>query len=292
MDELISERFVDSSPAHVYAHLLEKGLYLCSFRTMYRILKEARATRERRNQRRNIKYTAPQLLATGANQVWSWDITKLLGVRKWEYFHLYVMLDIYSRYVIGWMVAERESGSLAEELIEASCSRQGIQPGQLTIHSDRGPAMISKSVVDLLDLLDIDKSVSRPYVSNDNPFIESHFRTMKYRPSFPRRFGSIQDARATLEPFFHWYNSEHRHSGIAYMSPETVHYGRAEALQVQRQEVLDKAFAAHPERFVKGRPKPVSLPEAVWINPPKPSDADSSKNPSERKEHMVTPFIA
>ena len=200
---------------------------------------------------------------------------KLLGIRKWEYFHLYVMLDIFSRYVVGWMVAEHESGALAKELIAACCSKQGISPGELTVHSDRGPAMMSKPVVGLLQTLDVHKTVSRPHVSNDNPYSEAQFKTMKYQPAFPRRFGCIQDARATLTPFFAWYNTEHRHSGIAYMTPDAVHHGRAEGLQNRRLETLLKAFVNHPERFVHGSPQPPSLPEAVWINPPRLRDSEA-----------------
>jgi putative transposase len=203
---LNSDRFVDCAPAAVHAMLLEENRYLCSVSTMYRVLTSVKAVRERRAQRRHPHYTAPQLLATCPNTVWSWDITKLLGARKWEYFHLYVMLDIYSRYVVGWLVAERESGALAKQLIATCYQRQGILPGQLTIHSDRGTAMTAKPVIGLLTTLDVHKTVSRPHVSNDNPFSESQFKTMKYRPAFPRRFGCIQDARATLEPFFAWYN--------------------------------------------------------------------------------------
>ena len=266
--ELASDRFVDCAPAAVHAMLLEEDRYLCSVRTMYRVLSAARAVRERRAQRRHPRYEKPQLLANGPNEVWSWDITKLLGARKWQYFHLYVMLDIFSRYVVGWMVAERESGSLAKQLIATCYQRQGIVPGQLTIHSDRGTAMTAKPVVNLMTTLDVHKTVSRPHVSNDNPFSEAQFKTMKYRPNFPRRFGCIEDVRATLEPFFAWYNGEHRHSGIAYMTPAAVHFGRAEALQARRAEVLKAAFARNPERFVHGEPAPTALPEAVWINPP------------------------
>ena len=237
-------------------------------RTMYRVLAKARAVRERRAQRRHPNYAAPQLLAQMPNQVWSWDITKLIGLRKWEYFHLYVMLDIFSRYVVGWLLAERESGDLAKELIKACCERQNIEAGQLSIHSDRGPAMMSKPVVGLLNALDVNKTVSRPHVSNDNPFIESHFKTMKYQPCFPRRFGSIQDARATLQPFFQW-NAEHRHSGIGYMTPAAIHYGQAAGIQAVRHRTLRHAFERNPERFVRGCPQPTALPTAVWINPPR-----------------------
>ena len=271
LETLSSKRFIDCAPAAVYSMLLEEDRYLCSVRTMYRVLGAEKAVRERRAQRRHPQYTPPQLLATGPNQVWSWDITKLLGVRKWEYFHLYVMLDIYSRYVVGWLVAEHESGSLAKHLIATCYKRQGIVAGQLTIHSDRGPAMMAKPVVGLLTTLDVHKTVSRPHVSNDNPFSEAQFKTMKYRPAFPRRFGSIQDARATLAPFFQWYNHEHRHSGVGYLTPDAVHSGLVEAIQTKRASTLDIAYMRHPERFVRGRPVPPEVPNAVWINPPKES---------------------
>ena len=270
LETLSSKRFIDCAPAAVYSMLLEEDRYLCSVRTMYRVLGAEKAVRERRAQRRHPQYTPPQLLATGPNQVWSWDITKLLGVRKWEYFHLYVMLDIYSRYVVGWLVAEHESGSLAKHLIATCYKRQGIVAGQLTIHSDRGPAMMAKPVVGLLTTLDVHKTVSRPHVSNDNPFSEAQFKTMKYRPAFPRRFGSIQDARATLAPFFQWYN-QHRHSGVGYLTPDAVHSGLVEAIQTKRASTLDIAYMRHPERFVRGRPVPPEVPNAVWINPPKES---------------------
>ena len=294
LNTLTSDRFVDCAPAAVHALLLEEDRYLCSVRTMYRVLASAKAVRERRAQRRHPIYTAPQLLATRPNAVWSWDITKLLGVRKWEYFHLYVMLDIYSRYVVGWMVAERESGALARQLIATCCLRQGIAPGQLTIHSDRGPAMMAKPVVGLLTTLDVHKTVSRPHVSNDNPFSEAQFKTMKYRPSFPRRFGCIQDARATLEPFFAWYNREHRHSGIGYLAPEVVHFDRAEAMQARRAEVLTAAYARHPERFVRGRPAPAPLPAAVWINPPRPAKTATPEptSPSEAGPDPVASSVS
>ncbi len=219
--------------------------------------------------RRHPVYEAPQLLAQKPNEVWSWDITKLLGCGKFEYFHLYVMMDIFSRKVIGWMVAERESGTLASEFIRDCCAREGIKPGALTIHSDRGSSMMSKPVVGLLASLDVHKTVSRPQVSNDNPFSESHFKTMKYRPNFPKRFGSIQDVRATLEPLFRWYNVEHRNSGMAYLTPNSVHSGHAADLLEKRQLVLAGAYAAKPERFVRGPPKPISVPAATWINPPR-----------------------
>jgi len=235
---LHSERFVDEAPAHVVAKLLDEGTYLCSVRTMYRILSALGACRERRDQLRHPAHARPELLATGPNQLWSWDITKLLGPAKWTYFYLYVLLDVFSRYVVGWMVAYAESATLAARLIEQSCRRQGISPGQLDIHADRGPSMTSKTVALLLADLGVTKTHSRPHVSNDNPYSESQFKTLKYRPGFPERFGSIHDARAWCSPFFHWYNHEHRHSGIAYLTPADVHFARADQVLRRREAVL------------------------------------------------------
>lgn len=272
LDVLHSERFVDTAPAEVYATLLDEATYLCSERTMYRILAADGAVRERRDQLRHPSYRKPELLATGANQVWSWDITKLRGPVKWSYFYLYVILDIFSRYVVGWMVAQRESATLAKRLIAETCEKQGITEAQLTIHADRGPSMRSKLVAQLLADLSITKSHSRPYCSNDNPFSESQFKTLKYRPEFPDRFGSSEDARGFCRPFFHWYNCEHRHSGIAMLTPYAVHYGLAEAILEQRRRVLEAAYRSHPERFVHGLPKPAELPAAAWINPPQSAE--------------------
>jgi len=266
LDVLHTDRFVDKAPTEVYATLLDEGIYHCSVRTMYRVLDEAGEIRERRNQARHPQYKAPELLATAPNQVWSWDITKLLGPVKWTYFYLYVILDIFSRYVVGWMIAPNESSALAKRLIAESCEKQHVLPGQLTIHADRGSSMKSKPVALLLADLGITKSHSRPYVSDDNPYSESQFKTLKYRPGFPDRFGSIQDGRAFCQEFFPWYNGEHRHSGIGLLTPEMVHYGKAELVTSQRQIVLTAAFAAHPDRFVRGTPLPPSLPQAAWIN--------------------------
>ena len=268
---LNSERFQDSAPRQVYAALLDEGAYLCGWRTMYRILESYKEVKERRNQLRHPNYTKPELLATGPNQLWSWDITKLKGPVKWTYYYLYTILDVFSRYVPGWLIAECESAALAKQLIAESCKKQHIQPDKLTLHADRGSAMISKSVAHLLADLGVTKTHSRPHVSNDNPYSESQFKTMKYRPGFPERFGSIQDARAWARPFFQWYNSEHHHSGLGLLTPVTVHYGQAQAVLEQRQKVLQAAYAAHPERFVRGEPKPPSLPTEVWINKPPPS---------------------
>jgi len=265
---LHSVQFRDRSPGQTYATLLDEGKYICSERTMYRILEKNSEVKERRNQRQHPNYEKPELLATKPNQVWSWDITKLKGPVKWTYFYLYVILDIFSRYTVGWMVATKENATLAQQLIAETVLKQGVVPGELTIHSDRGSPMKAKSTALLMADLGIIKSHSRPHVSDDNPFSESQFKTLKYCPEFPARFGSLMDARAFCLPFFAWYNTKHRHSGIGMMTPEMVHYGQAEQVRAQRQRVLDTVYAAHPERFVHGRPTPPALPEAVWINPP------------------------
>jgi len=267
---LHSERFVDQAPAEVYATLLDEGTYHCSSRTMYRLLAEAQEVRARRNQLRHVA-PKPELLATGPNQVWSWDITKLLGPAKWTYFYLYVILDIFSRYVVGWMVARQESAALAERLISATCEKQAIAPGQLLIHADRGPSMTSKPVALLLADLGVTRTHSRPHVSNDNPYSEAHFKTLKYRPEFPERFGLIEEARAFCQDFFTWYNTEHHHSGIGLLTPEVVHYGWSTHVLAQRGHVLASAYAAHPERFVHKPPTPPAVPSAVWINRPQPN---------------------
>jgi putative transposase len=272
---LNSERFQDCSPAAIQATLLDEGQYLCSTRTMYRVLEQDGATRERRDQLVHPSYQKPELLATAPNQLWSWDITKLRGPAKWTYFYLYVILDVFSRYVVGWMVAPRESAELAKKLIEETCTKQDIRPNQLVIHADRGSAMRSKPVALLLADLSVTKTHSRPYTSNDNPYSESQFRTLKYRPEFPDRFGCIQDSRAFGHTFFPWYNEEHRHSGIGMMTPAMVHYGLAAAVRENRQLALDAAFAAHPERFVRRAPTPPALPKEVWINKPKHSDENT-----------------
>lgn len=268
LDVLHSERFMDKSPAQVWATLVDEGVYLCSERSMYRILSENQEVRERRDQLRHPEYKRPELLAQGPNEVWSWDITKLRGPVKWTYFYLYVILDIFSRYVVGWMVALRQTAALAQKLIKESCMKQGIEPGQLTIHADLGSPMIAKSTAQLFITLGINKSHSRPYVSDDNPYSESQFKTLKYHPDFPDRFGSQEDAVEFCRFFFGWYNTEHRHSGIGMLTPEMVHYGLAEDVIECRRKVLEAAYRAHPERFVRGVPSPPPLPEAVWINPP------------------------
>jgi putative transposase len=265
---LHSERFQDRSPAAVYATLLDEGVYHCSMRTMYRLLEEEGESGERRDQLTHPAYQKPELLATEPNQLWSWDITKLMGAAKWTYYYLYVIMDVYSRYIVGWMVAPRETAELAKRLIEDTCHKQNIGRDQLTIHADRGSSMTSKPVAFLLADLGVTKTHSRPHVSDDNPFSESQFRTMKYRPEFPDRFGSIQDSRAFCQTFFAWYNDEHRHSGLGLLTPAMVHHGQAPLILAQRQNVLNAAFLAHPERFVRFAPKPLPLPKEVWINKP------------------------
>ena len=265
---LHSRRCVDKAPAAVWAELLDEGRYLCSIRTMSRILAERLEVRERRRQRRHPQYSKPELLATGPNQCWSWDITKLKGPVKWSYYYLYVILDIFSRYVVGWMVATQESSRLAKVLIAQSCSKQEIVGGGLTLHADRGSSMSSKALALLLADLGVTKSHSRPHVCDDNPYSESQFKTLKYRPEFPARFGTIQQARDFCRDFFDWYNHDHRHSGIGLHTPEDVHYRSAVATRRNRAHVLEAAHALFPERFPNGKPVPPPLPEAVWINPP------------------------
>ena len=266
---LNSDEFVDDAPASVYAKLLDQGVYLGSVSTMYRVLHEHDEVRERRRQGTHPAAKKPELLASSPNEVWSWDITKLLGPVKWTWFYLYVIIDIYSRYVPGWMLARAENGRLAEILLADTIAKQGIGADQLTIHSDRGSPMTAKPVAFLLADLGVTKSFSRPHVSNDNPYSESQFRTMKYRPRFPERFGSYEDAHSFCASFFGWYNDEHRHSGVGFHTPADVHHGRAHAIRHRRGLVLDAAYAEHPERFVRKRPEPPSLPTVAWINEPK-----------------------
>jgi len=285
LDVLHAPRFVDKAPAEVYATLLDEGMYLCSVRTMYRLLGQAQEIRERRDQLRHPAYQKPELLATGPCQVWSWDITKLLGPAKWTYFYLYVILDIFSRYVVGWMLARRESAALAERLIRETIEKQQADPQSLTIHSDRGPAMKSHTVAQLLATLGVTKSHSRPHVSNDNPFSESQFKTLKYRPEFPHRFDSFDHALDFCRGFFPWYNHEHYHWGLGLLTPATVHAGQAATVLAGRQQVLDAAYAAHGERFVHGRPAPSAAPEKVWINPPQTEAA--RRGPSAEENHVL-----
>jgi putative transposase len=271
-ETLNSERFQDQALREVYATLLDEGEYLCHWRTMYRILDEFAEVRERRNQRMHPHYQKPELLATAPNQVWSWDITKLMGPVKWTYYYLYVILDIFSRYVVGWLIAPQESAALAREMVQQTSEKQGIQAGQLTLHADRGSPMIAKSMAMLLADLGVTKSHSRPHTSDDNPFSEAQFKTLKYRPDYPKRFGSQADARQWARNFFRWYNDEHHHSALGLLTPADVHWGRAAQVLQERQQVLKLAYEKTPERFVRGLPKPTQLPEAVWINPPAESN--------------------
>lgn len=265
---LNSERFRDLSPYQVYAILLDEGEYHCSISTMYRILREHDEVKERRHQRPQRDYVRPELLATAPNQVWSWDITWLKGPEKWQHFYLYVIIDIYSRYVVGWMLAEQESGELAEQLIRESCRKQEIERDQLIIHADRGAAMTSQTVAQLLEELGVGKSHTRPYTSDDNPYSEAQFKTLKYRPDYPERFADYTHGKSWAEATFDWYNNHHRHSGIGLLTPAGVHYGKAEAQTAGRQAVLEAAYEKHPERFVRGKPQAPRLPEAIWINAP------------------------
>ena len=266
--ELHSERFVDCSPAQVWATLLDEGRYLASQRTMYRLLAANGETGERRDQLSHPAYAKPELLAARPNEVWSWDITRLLGPAKWTYYYLYVILDVFSRYTVGWTVQQRESASVAEALIAQAAAQQQIEPGTLTVHADRGSSMTSKPVALLLADLGVTKTHNRPYTSTDNPYSEAQFKTLKYRPGFPARFDQIEQARAFCREFFDWYNRRHRHSGIGLMTPAAVHHGHAQALHADRARVLAAAYAASPERFVRGVPQPPTLPTAAWINKP------------------------
>jgi putative transposase len=268
LEVLHEDRFVDRAPAAVYATLLEEGRYLCSIRTMYRVLHEAGEVHERRPQRNHPHREPPRLVATAPNQTWTWDITRLPGPRKWVTYPLYVVLDLFSRYVVAWMVATEESARRAQRLIRDACQKQGIEPGQLTLHQDRGAPMTAKSFSQLLVDLDILASYSRPRVSDDNPYSESQFKTLKYAPTYPGHFSNPEQARSYFQEFFPWYNTEHRHSGLGLLTPDAVHHGLADELQAARQRVLDEAFTRHPERFVNGRPCPPQLAGEVWINQP------------------------
>ena len=276
LDTLHSERFQDSPPRQVWATLLDEGQHLCSVSTMYRLLHEQGESQERRDQRTHPAYARPELLATAPNQLWSWDITWLRGSERLDYYYLYVILDIFSRYVVGWMIAEVESADLAQRLIAESCRKWAIQPDTLTIHADRGAPMTSKAVAQLLEDLGVSKSHSRPYTSNDNPFSEAQFKTMKYRPDYPDRFADMEQARGWAVPFFEWYNNDHRHTSLGLMTPHMVHFGHAAQVTQQRTQVLQTAYERHPERFVNGVPQPPLLPEVVWINPPRPDKEQSA----------------
>jgi putative transposase len=274
LEVLHCERFIDSAPAQVWATLLDEGTYLASERTMYRLLAAQHgAVRERRDQLEHPPYAAPELLAEAPNEVYSWDITKLKGPATWTSFYLYVILDVFSRYVVGWTVQHRESGEIAKALIAQACEQQQIGRDQLTVHADRGSSMTSKPVAFLLADLGVLKTHNRPYTSSDNPYSEAQFKTLKYRPGFPARFDSIEHARSFCRSFFAWYNDAHCHSGIGLMTPATVHYGRAEAVRADRARVLEAAYAANPERFVRHPPRPPALPTAAWINKPDNKEA-------------------
>lgn len=289
LDTLHAQRFVDQAPAEVYATLLDEQTYLCSIRTMYRILEHATEVHERRDQLRHPQYHKPQLVATAPNRVWTWDITRLLGLVRGCYFYLYTILDLFSRYATGWLLAHRECAALAERFIRDTCDKQGIVAGELTLHSDRGAPMTSQSVAQLLAALGVDKSHSRPHVSNDNPFSESQFKTMKYRPEFPDRFGSYEHAHGFCYRFFDWYNHHHHHSALGLLTPAMVHYGQTTQVLAVRQQALLVAYTAHPERFVLGPPHAQQPPQAVWINPP---TAILSSNRDEEPVPPSTPQTA
>ena len=272
---LTSERFVDQTPRQIYATLLDEGVYLCSISKMYRILRERDAVKERRNQRKHPPRVKPQLLTSAPNQLWSWDITKLRTQYKYVYFFLYVILDVFSRYVVGWMIAEKESAELAQQLIMHSCTQQQVRRNQLTIHADRGAPMVALTTAQLLETLGVQKTHSRPYTPNDNPFSEAQFKTMKYRPDFPSQFTTLEAARAWARHFFDWYNNQHHHSGIALLTPAVVHSGEDQAVVQKRTNVLQAFHAQHPERFVHGRPQHPKPPSQVWINPPPSSEEET-----------------
>lgn len=289
---LDSDEYMDKAPAQVYAALLELGIYLCSIRTMYRILAANDQVRERRAQRQHPTYTKPQLVATAPNQVWTWDITKLPGPTKGTYFSLYVILDLYSRYIVGWQVATRESAAVYQQLVEACCKDQGVVPEQLTIHSDRGAPMTAKSTALLYADLGIIKSHSRPYTSNDNPYSEANFRTLKYRPDMPDQLGSVEHARQVVRALVDWYNDDHYHVGLALLHPADVHYGRAADIVAARQHVLDAVYERHPERFPLGRPTQKLPPAAAWINPPPMTNIDQSGQIGLDRDPNVTKEVA
>ena len=270
LELLHAPRFADQAPAEIYATLLDEGVYHCSIRTMYRLLDANGEVRERRQQLRHPVYQKPELLAEKPNEVWSWDITKLMGPTKWTYYYLYVILDIYSRRVVGWRVADAESATLFKPLFDEAIANHNVPPGQLTLHADRGGPMKAKATAFLLADLGVTRSHNRPHTSNDNPFSESHFKTLKYQPRFPQRFGCIEDARSFCRAFFTWYNQDHHHGGIGLMTPDQVHYGQIDAVHAARQQTLDRAFAANRRRFVNKAPTPPDKPTAAWINPPTP----------------------
>ena len=280
LDKLHEPRFIDSPPTEVYAELLDEGEYHCSIRTMYRILADNDEVRERRRQTTHPPHAKPQLRATAPNQIWTWDITKLLGPQKWTYFYLYVILDLFSRYVVGWLIATHESAALAQRLLTETCARQGIDPNVLTLHQDRGSPMTSKTFAQTCADLGVTKSFSRPRVSNDNPYSESQFKTLKYQPDYPGRFDDLAHAESYNHDFFEWYNHEHHHSGLGLMTPHDVHHGLAVAKWHARAQALAAAFEAHPERFPNGPPKPPPLPTEVWINQPSAKTIETQPSPA------------
>ena len=280
LDLLHAPRFADQAPAEVYASLLDEGVYHCSIRTMYRVLEDNDELRERRNQLRHPVYRKPELLAERPNQVWSWDITKLMGPTKWSYFYLYVILDIFSRRVVAWYVADAESAALFRPLLDDAIAKHHVPPGQLTLHADRGGPMKAKATALLLADLGVTRSHNRPHTSNDNPFSESHFKTLKYQPRFPKRFGCIEDAKSFCRSFFDWYNKDHHHAGIGLITPDQVHYGQTDAVHAARQDTLDRAFRENPQRFVNKPPSPPNKPTAAWINPPVPRRATTEDTES------------
>ena len=268
LDAIHQPRFVDRSVPYIHATLLDEGAYLCSMSSMYRILHSVGEVGERRDQATRPAHVKPELCATAPRQVFAWDITKLHGPAKWTYYYLYVVIDIFSRRVVGWMVADRERSQLARTLLADTIAKEGADPRKLVVHADRGSSMTSKPVAFLLADLGVTKSHSRPHVSNDNPHIESLFKTVKYQPEFPATFANLAEARALCRVFFQWYNTQHRHSALALLTPDDVHYGRADSILEKRQRTLDAARAAHPERFVRGEPRVRRLPTASYINPP------------------------
>jgi putative transposase len=271
------EHMVDKAPATVYHELLDEGVYVASVSTMYRILRAHDEVHERRRQAVHPARVKPELVATAPNAVWSWDITKLSGPVKWTYYHLYVILDIYSRYAVGWLLADRESAALAERLLAETIAKQNVDRDTLTVHADNGSSMASKPVAFLLADLGVTKTHSRPHTSNDNPYSEAQFRTLKYRPDFPDRFTNLAQARTFCQQFFTWYNTQHRHSGIAWHTPHTVHHGHVEVVHNARADVLDAAYHRHPQRFVRKPPEPAAIPTTAWIN--KPTDQDHPTQP-------------
>jgi len=287
ISDLNSDRFKDMAPPQVYSTLLDEGVFHCSISTMYRLLRKRGEIKDRRNQRSHVPPQRPELLATGPNQVWSWDITKLKGPRKWTFLHLYVVIDVFSRFVVGWCISRKSNARIAEALLQDAIVREAVKPGELTIHADNGGEMTSITVAELLIDLGVVKSHSRPHTSNDNPFSESHFKTMKYRPEIPARFESVEEARLIFRKLFHWYNQVHRHSGLALLTPATVHAGRAAQVTNARAKVLSAAYSAHPERFVNKPPVPAAPPTEVWINPPS-TCSEASRDASEQVEARTT----